>query len=372
MFNILIIIGTRPELIKLAPVVYELKKKKLTFKIVNTAQHRDLLDPYWKLFNIKPDYNLDVMQPNQNLSSMTARLITQLQKLIEDIKFTQGIILAQGDTTTVMVSSMIAFYNRLKFAHVEAGLRSFDFENPFPEEYNRIIASVSTSIHFAPTELARINLLKEGVLKKKIHVSGNTIVDAVKLITSKKTFSKSKFENPIFKKLEKGKTILITCHRRENHGSGIQSIIQSVLELSKKYKFYQFVWVLHPNPNVKNIVLSSQLIKCENVSIVNPLDYIEIIKLINLSKFIITDSGGIQEEAPSFKIPVIILRETTERPEGVNLGIAKLCGVNKRKILHAANWADNFRFTKINNPYGDGKASIRIVKVLERVLKNNL
>ncbi|MCX6210323.1 MAG: UDP-N-acetylglucosamine 2-epimerase (non-hydrolyzing) [Bacteroidetes bacterium] len=361
-----IIVGTRPELIKVAPIIFELKKNKIEFIIINTAQHKELLAPYWDIFKLKADYELDVMKPNQSLATLTASVINQLQNLLDAINKNIGLIVAQGDTTTVMVASMIAFYNKIKFAHIEAGLRSFDFENPFPEEYNRRVASICTKFHFAPTKLSASNLLKEGINKKYIYVTGNTVVDSLQFIVKSNSLIKRKFADARLNNLENDKVVLITCHRRENQGKGLQNIIEAVLKIANKFNNYKFVWVLHPNPNVKTIVLQSKLSQTSNCIITSPLDYIELIKLMRYSKFIITDSGGIQEEAPSFCKPIVVLRETTERPEGVELGMAKLCGTNINKIYKAALWANEYKFSLKNNPYGNGNASQKIVAILKK------
>ncbi len=367
--EICIIIGTRPELIKIAPIIFELENQKIDYFIVNTAQHKELLSPYWKIFNIKPNFSLDVMKPNQSLPSLTANLFIQLENLFHSIDKNISLIMAQGDTTTVMVSSMLAFYNKIQFAHIEAGLRSYNLKNPFPEEFNRKVASISTKFHFAPTKKAVNNLILEGINKKDIYLTGNTVVDSLEYIVNQKKFQSKKVSLPTLQKLEKNKTILITCHRRENQGENLEKIILAIKKLTTIYNKYTFVWSLHPNPNVKDVVLKSSLTDIANCLLIEPIDYIDLLKLIDLSKFIITDSGGIQEEAPSFKKPLIILRETTERPEGVDLGISKLCGTSEKKIIAAAKWADNYHFTNKQNPYGNGDAAKKIVIVIRKHLK---
>lgn len=369
--KLLIVIGTRPELIKLAPVILEYKKrfKKAPVIILNTAQHKDLLEPYWEIFNIKPDFELDFMKQGQSLAELTSRGILQLENFIDSyIQKGNKIsgVLAQGDTTTVMVSSMVAFYKNIPFYHLEAGLRTYDLLNPFPEEYNRKIASISARIHFAPTINSKNNLLNEGI-NKNIVVSGNTIVDAVKLFKS--SFKKYKLKNKQLSILSIEKSsisnnILITCHRRENHGKNLINIISAVCKLAKEFKQYNFIWPLHPNPNVLSVVKSKIDASYKNIHLTDPLDYLDLLYVLNKSKLVLTDSGGIQEEAPSFNVPVLILRQKTERPEGVEAGVAWLVGTDKNIIYKKACYLlskENFNF---KNPYGNGKSAALIVNTL--------
>lgn len=371
--KLLIVIGTRPELIKLAPIILEFKKrfKKPPIIILNTAQHKDLIKKYWRIFKIKPDFELDFMLPNQTLAELTSRGLIQLENFIDSYNNTgnkiSGII-AQGDTTTVMLSSMIAFYKKIPFYHVEAGLRTFDLQNPFPEEYNRKIAAIATSFHFAPTQIAKQNLLKEGY-NKNIFVTGNTIVDTVNLFKNKfKNYSPK--DNLLKKKIKTQNTnyILITCHRRENQGENLLKIIKAIKQLSTIYKNYNFIWPLHPNPNVKSVVLNNFDARYKNIFLTEPLDYIDLLFVLSKCKLVITDSGGIQEEAPSFNVPVIILRKKTERPEGVHAKVAHLVGTNTEKIFKTSIEILNTKKIILKNPYGDGKAAIRIVdKLLQNI-----
>lgn len=363
--KLLFIIGTRPELIKIFPVVNELKKRGNTnFKILATGQHKSLLDQYWKLFDIKPDYELDVMTKGQTLAELTAKTILQINSLLKEIEpnFKPDYIIGQGDTTTVMVASMVAFYNKIRYVHIEAGLRSFDLHHPFPEEYNRKLASIGTEVHFAPTKIAEKNLLKEGVDKNKIKVVGNTVIDTLHFFIKNGQLEKHKFIENILNKI-KGDCVLVTCHRRENHEL-LDNLVNAVNVLAKKYPETTFVWSLHPNPKVYDYVSNSEISQRKNILLVKPLDYLDLLKVMSKSKLILTDSGGIQEEAPTFKVPVLILREKTERPEAVNIGISMLVGMSKDKII---NNFINFRpsFDKeFQNPYGDGKASVRILDAL--------
>lgn len=363
--KILLVVGTRPELIKVAPIAIKLNELGLSDKyiILNTSQHKDLLKTYWRTFQLQPHFELDVMVHGQNLSNLTARLLIQFQAFLDGLEQKPCIILGQGDTTTVMASSIASFYNHIPFFHLEAGLRSFDFENPFPEEFNRRIASIGANHHFAPTENAKLNLLREGILEEKIEVTGNTVIDALQYIVKNKQFNE-KYQNEILneKIQESDRTVLITCHRRENHGSNLLKIIDAIEYIASTHKSIQFVWPVHPNPNVQSIVYNSVLSKFKNILLIEPIEYWDLLKLMKQSVVILTDSGGIQEEAPSFKVPVIVMRDTTERPEGLNMGHAVLVGANKEAIIESFE-----RFLSVDreifkqNPYGDGQASNRIV-----------
>lgn len=362
------IVGTRPELIKISPLILELERRGLRDKyvVVNTAQHKDLLDPYWHIFNIVPDYTLDVMYENQDLSSLTSRTLLQLQEFLNHLAEKPSVFLAQGDTTTVMAASMVAFYNKITFIHLEAGLRSGDFDNPFPEEFNRKIASINCRLHLAPTENARQNLLKEGYDEASIKVTGNTVVDALEYIRSLPRFSQSAFANTLKQSMQLRKPVLITCHRRENHGQGLLNVIEAVHQLAIKYREYFFVWSLHPNPNVRSVVENSLLTELDNFQLLPPLDYPDLLVVMKESAVIISDSGGIQEEAPSFSVPVIVLREKTERPEGVDAGIAYLVGTDKEKIISAFERLHNQSDRLFSNPYGDGRSAGRIIDLLTK------
>jgi UDP-N-acetylglucosamine 2-epimerase (non-hydrolysing) len=359
------IIGTRPELIKVAPLIWAVKRDKIAFDVVNTAQHKDLLDPYWEAFGIKPTHVLDVMVKGQNLSSLTSRAISQIQEYLDNEEVQPTVILAQGDTTTVMAASMVSFYNRIKFAHLEAGLRSFDIENPFPEEFNRKIASISADYHFSPTSISSKNLLNEGISNEKIHEVGNTVVDALIKIKGDINFLSIPWKNKGLNKIQDfEKVVLITCHRRENHGRNLLEIIDAINEIAENNPETIFVWTVHPNPNVKNTVEKSRLSHMVNVLLTDPLEYIDILKILNTAYCAISDSGGIQEEAPSFGTPVLVLRKTTERPEGVSTGVAFLVGTEKLQIVRGFNYLkNNYPFFE-GNPYGDGESSQRILDIL--------
>lgn len=367
--KITFIIGTRPELIKVAPIIWEIKKTDIAYDVVNTAQHKDLLEPYWKTFDIEPTHVLDVMVSGQNLSSLTSRTINQIQDYIDTVKIKPSVIIAQGDTTTVMASSMVSFYNNIKFAHIEAGLRSFDFDNPFPEEYNRRIAAIAADFHFCPTKISENNLINEGISQEKIFVVGNTVVDSLSKISKSEKFTQSKWINDELRNIESyDKVVLITCHRRENHGRNLTEIIKTIEDLAKLNTSIYFVWPLHPNPNIKQKVLDSDLSKLDNVLLTVPLEYLDVLKLLKIAFCAISDSGGIQEEAPSFNTPVLVLRDTTERPEGVTSGVAFLVGANKNRISSKFNELKHQNIIFNSNPYGDGKSSYRIVNQLEVTL----
>lgn len=363
--KLLFIIGTRPELIKVFPIINHLKTIGNTnYKVVSTGQHKDLLESYWKVFDINPDYQLDIIKEGQNLTQLTSRAIIAIDELIVTIKneFNPDIILAQGDTTTVMSASMVAFYNNIEFAHIEAGLRSFNMSHPFPEEFNRKIAGITAKYHFAPTTTSENNLLQENTSKENVFVVGNTVIDTLNYFINSKLLEQHKFLNSKLDNIS-GPTVLITCHRRENH-SQINSLIEAIDLLSSENEGLNFVWPVHPNPNVKSKVENSILTTKPNVFITSPLEYLDLIKIISISSKIISDSGGIQEEAPTFGVPVLILRETTERPEAVNLGLSKLVGMDKNEII--TNFKNFNPKIKIGsgNPYGDGKTSKRIIDIL--------
>lgn len=363
--KILFIIGTRPELIKVFPIIDYLKKNSNNpFKVVSTGQHKELLEPYWEVFNVKPDFELNIIKKGQNLSSLTVRAIAAIDDFIDSIKedFAPDVIVSQGDTTTVMASSLVAFYNNIEFAHIEAGLRSNDLLNPFPEELNRQIAGLTASYHFAPTENAKQNLLKENKKSEGIFVVGNTVVDTLYYFKNSGMLQQHQFINESLKDI-KGNLVLITCHRRENHVY-LDILLESIHELCEENKDLTFIWPVHPNPAVKSKVFESELAQKSNVKLTAPLEYLDLLKVISHSKVIISDSGGIQEEAPSFNVPVLILREKTERPEAVDLGFSLLVGMNKDRIkrgFYNFNVPNNERLI---NPYGDGNASQRIIDII--------
>ncbi|HOY44906.1 MAG TPA: UDP-N-acetylglucosamine 2-epimerase (non-hydrolyzing) [bacterium] len=363
--KILSILGTRPEAIKMAPVIKELEKhpQELKSLICVTGQHRQMLDQVLELFGIHPDIDLNLMQPNQRLAVLTARLFETLDSVIEETR--PDWILAQGDTTTVFVSAVMAYYHDIRFGHVEAGLRTLDKRRPFPEEMNRRLADAATDAWFAPTERARRALLTEGFPEAGIHVTGNTIVDAL-LEISQRSFDWRK--SALGGIPMEGRMVLITAHRRESFGEPFRELCQAIRELAGSFPEIHFVYPVHLNPNVRRPV-GEILDGLENVHLIEPVDYLTLVHLMKRSVLILTDSGGIQEEAPTFAVPVLVMRDTTERPEGVEAGVARLVGTRREKIVAEAaavlrngSWIDNSQGTV--NPYGDGQAARRIVDFL--------
>lgn len=369
MKNISIIFGTRPEAIKLIPVILELKKhSEFNLQICVTAQHREMLDQVLEIFEIIPDVDLNLMKPNQSLSKLTANIIISIDDYFN--KFKPDIVLVQGDTTTVMAVSLVAFYHKIKIGHVEAGLRTFKKYSPFPEEMNRVLTSRIAELHFAPTEISKRNLIKEGILKNDIHITGNTVIDALFLATEK-----VKSENPKINGLpetynlkELSPYLLITGHRRENFGQGFINICEAISNLANKYPNYNFIYPVHLNPNVQEPV-KKLLSNKKNIFLLEPQTYLPFISLMMHSYIILTDSGGVQEEAPSLGKPVLVMRENTERPEAVTAGTVKLVGTSKSNIVNEVSKLidspeEYNKMANAVNPYGDGFASKRIKDIL--------
>ena len=364
----LIVFGTRPEALKMIPLVKELNKTSgFQTKVCVTAQHRDMLDQVLETFDIKPDFDLNLMSKNQTLSDLTSKMLLQINPVLNSYK--PDLVFVHGDTTTTFVVSLSCFYNRIDVAHVEAGLRTYNIFSPWPEEFNRQVTSKTSRFHFAPTDISKNNLLKEDISKNKILVTGNTIIDTLFLaldVIKNKNLDLVFRNNFPFEFLKK--IVLITAHRRENFGEGISNICDSILYLSKKYREINFVYPVHLNPNIKEIVLK-KLSNLNNVYLIEPLDYLQFIFLMKESYVILTDSGGVQEEAPSLNKPVLVMRETTERPEAVKYGKVKLVGTRKDKIIdEVSKLIDNSdyyeTFLKNANPYGNGTAAKQIVKFL--------
>ncbi|MFQ3548279.1 MAG: UDP-N-acetylglucosamine 2-epimerase (non-hydrolyzing) [Armatimonadota bacterium] len=357
--------GTRPDTVKMAPVINELKKHqdKAEVVLIVTGQHREMLEQVIKVFNLNPDYDLDIMTAKQSLASITTKALEKLDVILE--KEEPDILLAQGDTTTTFVASLSAFYRKIPFGHVEAGLRTNNKFDPFPEEINRRITGILADVHFAPTQLAKENLLNENISENDIFVTGNTVIDAL-LTTASQDY---KFSNPIYDEIKKyEKIILLTTHRRENWGDKMQQICLAVDEIIKTNKDIAVVFPVHKNPIVRETVLPILQNK-ERIFLIEPPDYIEFVHLMKLSNIVLTDSGGVQEEAPSLGKPVLVLRETTERPEGVDAGNAKLIGTNKQNIIDQTNNLLNNieeydKMAKANNPYGDGNSSKKICNII--------
>jgi len=353
-------VGTRPEAIKMAPVILALKGcPDIDCQVLATAQHREMLDQVLQIFKIKPDIDLDIMRQNQTLTALTARLLFELDDVL--LKEKPAAVLAQGDTTTVMTVAMACFYHKIPFGHVEAGLRTGDMANPFPEEMNRVVAGKLAQWHFAPTKGARQNLLEEGVADRNIYITGNTVIDA--LMSVKERDTQLPFELDINKRL-----ILVTAHRRENFGEPFKKICRALLALAERNKDIQILYPVHPNPNVKDMAYDildhhPRIILCE------PLDYLFFVEAMKRSFIIVSDSGGVQEEAPALGKPVLVLRHETERPEAVEEGVVKLIGPVFDKIVnsvqHLLDNEDVYKKMACGvSPYGDGKAAGRISQVL--------
>lgn len=362
MIKVLTIFGTRPEAVKLAPVILRLQENP-GFESVTcvTAQHRELLDQVNQLFGIKPDYDLDLMQENQDLSALTARVFSLLPPVFKQVR--PDWILVQGDTTTVMSAALAAFYERIKVGHIEAGLRTFNKWHPFPEEINRKVAGVVADLHFAPTAQSRANLLAEGVPDSKIAVTGNTIIDALQMV-AKQPFdlSTSQLAGIPFDR----RVVLVTAHRRENFGAPLESICRAIKALADDRDLgLHFVYPVHPNPNVINTV-EPMLGDHPRITLLPPVDYRSLIYLMDKAELVLTDSGGLQEEAPALKTPVFVLREVTERPEGVQAGVSRLVGTSETEIIQAVReiFSDQEKYDRMasaENPYGDGRAAERII-----------
>lgn len=384
MKKVMLVFGTRPEAIKMAPLV-RLFKTSESFETVVcvTGQHRQMLDQVLDLFEITPEYDLNIMKSNQDLYDITSSVLLGMRDVLSKCK--PDIVLVHGDTTTSMATSMAAFYQRITVGHVEAGLRTHNIYSPWPEEMNRLITSRISSCNFAPTELNKNNLINEGVDSNSIFVTGNTVIDALHYVVRKidsNPYLKNEVENQINQlgynvreRLTKGKKIvLITGHRRENFGEGLFNICKSIKRLSLKYPDVDFIYPMHMNPNVRkpiNEVLNDGTL--QNVFLLEPFDYLPFVYMMNQSHIILTDSGGIQEEAPGLKKPVLVMRDTTERPEAIDSGIVKLVGTDCDKIVNEISLLlDDEQLyclvNKFDNPYGDGNASRRILNVILKMI----
>jgi len=367
--KVLTVIGTRPEAIKMAPVIKGLEKypDKIRSVVCATAQHRDMLDQVLKIFDIRPDYDLNVMLPDQTLSQLTANILIRLDQVMA--KERPDWVLVQGDTTTVMVAGLVAYYHRARVGHVEAGLRTDDKWQPYPEEINRRLTDVLADLYFAPTEINKQNLLREGVPEQAIVVTGNTVIDALLM-----TVERLRQEGDCSDRWSSNgrPLILITAHRRENFGQPLIRICRALAEIATRYPSdVQLVYPVHPNPNVLGPV-HEMLGNIPNITLTEPLDYYDFVRLMSQSYLILTDSGGLQEEAPSLGVPVLVLREVTERPEGVAAGVVKLVGTDNRMITRevVTLLEDEKVYQHMArgvNPYGDGRASQRIVEAIRSV-----
>jgi UDP-N-acetylglucosamine 2-epimerase (non-hydrolysing) len=361
--KILSVFGTRPEAVKMAPIVKLLAQTAgVESRVCVTAQHRQMLDQVLELFEIKPDYDLDLMREDQTMAQISAGIFTHLDPILEDLK--PDWVLAVGDTTTVVTTSLLAFYRQIKFGHVEAGLRTHNKWHPFPEEINRRLATVTADLHFAPTEWSQGNLLREGVDQKTIVVTGNSVIDALKFVSRQ---AEPKETKDILTKLGSKKIILVTAHRRENFGKPLENICHAVKELASR-EDVEIVYPVHLNPNVQEPV--NRLLKdVDHITLLPPLDYLPLVHLMKHATLILTDSGGIQEEAPAFGIPTLVLRDVTERPEGVSAGTLKLVGTETSSIVQQAkrlleDESAYAEMAKAVNPYGDGHAAEKIIQAL--------
>ena len=358
MIKVMTIFGTRPEAIKMAPLVKELEKRKEIESIVCvTAQHREMLDQVLKVFDIKPDYDLNIMKQGQTLSEITSRVLLGLEEVIKEVK--PNIILVHGDTTTTFAGALAAFYNNIDIGHVEAGLRTWNKYSPFPEEMNRQMVDCMTDMYFAPTEVSKNNLLIQGINEDKIYITGNTAIDAMKYTVN------DNYYNEIFDWVGEDKLILLTAHRRENLGDPMRNIFNAVKRLVIEVPNIKVVYPIHLNPNIRKIA-DEVIGDNDKIKIIEPLEVFDFHNFINKSYLILTDSGGIQEEAPSLGKPVLVLRDTTERPEGISAGTLKLVGTDENNIYNETIklLLDNneyLKMSKANNPYGDGFASQKIV-----------
>lgn len=359
------VFGTRPEAIKMAPIIKELERRKGVESVVCvTAQHRQMLDQVLNIFNIKPDYDLNIFKPGQTLTEITIRALEGLEKVI--IKEKPDVLLVQGDTTTVFAGALAAFYQGVKIGHVEAGLRSGNLYSPYPEEANRKLTGVLANYHFAPTKRNKENLLREGYPEENIYVTGNTVIDALKYVVKENYI----FDIDLLNNLDykNKKVILLTSHRRENIGKPMENIFKAIRDIVLKYEDVELVFPMHLNPKVREIayrVLSNS----DRIHLIEPLEYEPMANLMSKVHLIVTDSGGLQEEGPTFGVPVLVIREETERPEGIEAGTAKLIGtkyegVYKEIDLLLSNSEEYRKMANAVNPYGDGKASIRIVDIL--------
>ena len=373
MKKILIIFGTRPEAIKMAPLTKEFQKYPQLFetKVCVTAQHREMLDQVLSFFDISPNYDLDLMKPGQNLYNLTATIIKSLKQILEEFK--PDYVFVHGDTTTTMAGSIASFYSGAKVCHVEAGLRTHNKLSPFPEEINRQVTGRISDYHFAPTENSKKNLIKENIKEENILVTGNTVIDALISSVDKVNKKPSQFINNLSNKIRDKEVVLVTGHRRENLGEGFERICKAIKQIAYDNKNRLIIYPVHLNPRVQEPVKRT-LSNISNVILIDPLAYEDFIWLMNRSKIIITDSGGVQEEAPSLGKPVLVMRDTTERPEAVEAGTVLLVGTNinliTSKALELLNNSSAFeKMSKLHNPYGDGMASKRIVEFIKKLKK---
>jgi UDP-N-acetylglucosamine 2-epimerase (non-hydrolysing) len=373
MKKVLAVFGTRPEAIKMAPVILELgASNSIDIKICVTAQHREMLDQALALFQLVPDHDLDLMQPNQTLEALTSRALTGVGEVLDIEK--PDVVLVHGDTSTALAASLAAFYRQVPVGHVEAGLRSGSLAAPWPEELNRRVVTLTTRYHFAPTDGARRNLLAEGVPDAHIHVTGNTVIDALLRTVARTRLAGSETLLQRFPFLDARRPlVLVTGHRRENFGAGLDNICEALIDIAEHYDTH-VVYPIHPNPNVKGPV-ELRLAGNPRISLIDPLEYLHFVALMDRAHIVITDSGGVQEEAPSLGKPVLVMRDITERPEAVQAGTVILVGTDRNAIVREAGrlFTDKAHYARMAgaiNPYGDGMAAGRICRALENQEKH--
>ena len=361
----MLIFGTRPEAIKMCPLIKEIEKSSLLQSIVCvTGQHKEMLDQVLEVFDVQPDYNLGIMKKNQTLFSITTSILEKLEPVLEEVQ--PDIVLVHGDTTTTFATALAAFYSGVRVGHVEAGLRTYNLRSPFPEEFNRQAVSIISEFNFTPTDITRKNLLREGKVEKTIYVTGNTVIDALQ------TTVYSDYSHPILEWAKDSKLVLLTAHRRENLGKPMENMFKAIKRVLNEHSDVKVIYPIHKNPKVRELadkIFGSN----DRMRIIEPLEVIDFHNFMNNSYLILTDSGGIQEEAPSLGKPVLVMRDTTERPEGVAAGTLKLVGTEEEsiyrefKILLESN-VDYIKMSQASNPYGDGLSSQRIVSILEEGL----
>ena len=365
--RILVVFGTRPEAIKLFPLVHALRRTDADVRVCVTGQHREMLDQVLEIARITPEHDLDLMLPNQSLDTLSARLLTELGKVMDADRPDRVIV--QGDTATAMIGALTAYYRKIPVGHVEAGLRSGNIYHPWPEEVNRKVVGAIADLHFAPTDTSRDALLAENVPAERIHVTGNTVIDAL-IETRARVDSDATLAStiaPIAARFAGKRIVAVTTHRRENFGEGLRSVAQAVRRIADRPDV-AVIFPVHPNPNVRG-PMSEVLAGVDNVAMIDPLDYPNFVRLLSLCHFVMTDSGGVQEEAPALAKPVLVMRETTERPEGVAAGTAKLVGNDEEVIVTEASRLLDDRaayetMARAHNPFGDGKSSERIARII--------
>lgn len=366
MMKVMSVFGTRPEAIKMAPLVKKLNEDpEIESVLCVTAQHREMLDQVLTLFGLVPDYDLNIMKPNQTLSMITAGVLTGMDSVLEKEK--PDIVLVHGDTSTTFSAALAAFYHRIPVGHVEAGLRTYDMYSPFPEEVNRVLTGHMAALHFAPTRRNAENLMREGIDPEKIIITGNTVIDALLEVAGRPY----EFEDETLKKIDFGsrRVIAVTCHRRENLGEYMRNIFEAIREVTEEFDDVEVVYPVHMNPKVRETA-AEVFSECDRIHLIEPLSYQPFVNLMAKSYFIITDSGGMQEEAPSLGKPVLVVRRETERPEAVSAGTVKLAGVQRETIAALARELLTDRtaydaMSKASNPYGDGTACDKILEALK-------